>query len=476
MRAACSAAGQLRPCCHRAEGGRTKACAAPGDRPAAIDGYASAEQLRWTGKRPLPGLGLRGGDVALKVFRLSGTPGGAGVTRAPAPLTGDIWSELAHPHVLPVADYGEGNDSLYVATQWLNGPSLRAVLDAAPNARRRTGSPASEQLASALERRPRAGLVHLDVKPENVCSRPTARSTRTSGTSAPAGSRPGRPEWATGACRRHPRVRSARADRRRRGRRPDAGVRARLPALRDPHGSDAVCGPLVRGAHARACGRGAAARRERSGGGPRVRDGRSRRGATSAMRPARTSRTRWTRRSHRRLRCAGSRHPAPACPRSARGDRRRVRRVRRSCRRDGGFLAHAGRAPGAPDAAAGKPFSNSAFMASLPKAEPTVKAARKQIRAAPTVTRVSTRKAARPKPHRVAPTSLASVTTGAASTSTRGTSTIASPSPAPASAPRPSSRPETTTTTTAPGLPLPPPPPTAPPPQDSTPPLPPPPP
>ncbi len=79
-----------------------------------------------------------------------------------------IWSELAHPHVLPVADYGEGNDSLYVATQWLNGPSLREVLD-----QRRTLD-ASEirrlarQLASALDAAAAAGLVHLDVKPENV--------------------------------------------------------------------------------------------------------------------------------------------------------------------------------------------------------------------------------------------------------------------------------------------------------------------
>jgi serine/threonine protein kinase len=133
-------------------------------------------------------------------------------------------------------------------------------------------------------------------------------------------------------------------------------------------------------------------------------------------------------------------------------------------------------APGASDAAQDKPYSNSAFIASLPKADPAVKAVRKQIRAVPSVTRVSARKAARPKPHRVAPKSLASVDTP---TATSGTAPIASPSPTPASAPaapRRSSAPETTTTAAATGLPLPPPPPSTAPPQDSAPPLPPPPP
>ena len=79
-----------------------------------------------------------------------------------------IWSELDHPHVLAASDYGETNDALFVATQWLGGPSLRAVLD-----QRRTLDPGqirelAGQLAGALDAAAALRLVHLDVKPENV--------------------------------------------------------------------------------------------------------------------------------------------------------------------------------------------------------------------------------------------------------------------------------------------------------------------
>ena len=78
------------------------------------------------------------------------------------------WSELAHPHALPASDYGETNDALYVATPWVSGPSLRAVLD-----QRRTLDAAeirtlAEQLGGALDAAVGVRLIHLDVKPENV--------------------------------------------------------------------------------------------------------------------------------------------------------------------------------------------------------------------------------------------------------------------------------------------------------------------
>ena len=110
----------------------------------------------------------RGGQAALKVFRLSGTPEEQARPRASMRRDWRIWSRLAHPHALPAYDYGETRDALYVATQWVSGPSLRGVLD-----KRRTLDAAqirelAEQLASALDAAAAARLIHLDVKPENV--------------------------------------------------------------------------------------------------------------------------------------------------------------------------------------------------------------------------------------------------------------------------------------------------------------------
>ncbi|MFA9445471.1 Stk1 family PASTA domain-containing Ser/Thr kinase [Egicoccus sp. AB-alg6-2] len=75
---------------------------------------------------------------------------------------------LAHPNVVAVHDWGETDEGAYLVLQLIEGPSLRAVL-------RRHGrltppqalgvlAPAAAGLGSAH----RAGLVHRDVKPENL--------------------------------------------------------------------------------------------------------------------------------------------------------------------------------------------------------------------------------------------------------------------------------------------------------------------
>ena len=61
-----------------------------------------------------------------------------------------------------------GNDSLYVATQWLSGPSLRVVLEQRRTLDATLVRRLAQQLASALDAAAAAGLVHLDIKPENV--------------------------------------------------------------------------------------------------------------------------------------------------------------------------------------------------------------------------------------------------------------------------------------------------------------------
>jgi serine/threonine-protein kinase len=140
-----------------------------GGRPAVIDGYASANVVACSQASVLFRVSrLRDGDVALKVFQLGGTPAEQAFARTR--MLGDwrIWSELAHRHVLPVQDFGDRSGSLYLATPWVNGPSLRAVLD-----QRRRLDPAhvrqlATQIASALDSAAAVRLIHLDIKPENV--------------------------------------------------------------------------------------------------------------------------------------------------------------------------------------------------------------------------------------------------------------------------------------------------------------------
>ena len=140
-----------------------------GGRPAIIDDYANADVVARSQASVLFRVSrLRDGDVALKVFQLGGTPQEQAFARTRMLRDWRAWSELAHPHVLPVHDFGERNGSLYVATPWVDGPSLRAVLD-----QRRTLALAhvrqlATQVASALDAAAAVQLIHLDLKPENI--------------------------------------------------------------------------------------------------------------------------------------------------------------------------------------------------------------------------------------------------------------------------------------------------------------------
>ncbi len=79
-----------------------------------------------------------------------------------------ITARLNHPHILPLLDSGEIADWLWYVMPYVAGGSLRRFL--------RPGAPVplevvlriSEQVASALDHAHRHGIIHRDVKPENI--------------------------------------------------------------------------------------------------------------------------------------------------------------------------------------------------------------------------------------------------------------------------------------------------------------------
>jgi len=104
-------------------------------------------------------------EVALKVLR----PELAAVLGAERFLTEiRITAQLDHPHILTLIDSGAADGFLYYVLPYVRGESLRAWLDR----ERRFGLEASlaivRQVASALDYAHRRGVVHRDVKPENI--------------------------------------------------------------------------------------------------------------------------------------------------------------------------------------------------------------------------------------------------------------------------------------------------------------------
>jgi len=76
-------------------------------------------------------------------------------------------ARLEHPHILPLYDYGVEDDILYLVMAFIEGGSLANRIDQGP-------LPLPEidrllrQLASALDYAHRQGVIHRDIKPDNI--------------------------------------------------------------------------------------------------------------------------------------------------------------------------------------------------------------------------------------------------------------------------------------------------------------------
>ena len=77
-------------------------------------------------------------------------------------------AQLAHPHILPLFDSGEGGGLLYYVMPYVSGESLRQRLKREPQLPVAEAQRIAEQVADALDYAHAHGVVHRDIKPENI--------------------------------------------------------------------------------------------------------------------------------------------------------------------------------------------------------------------------------------------------------------------------------------------------------------------
>ena len=106
-----------------------------------------------------------GRQVAVKVLRPD-LAASLGTDRFLAEI--QIAAQLTHPHVLTLIDSGEAEGFLFYVMPFVDGESLRQLLLRERAMEPGTALPLLREVAGALDYAHRQGVIHRDVKPENV--------------------------------------------------------------------------------------------------------------------------------------------------------------------------------------------------------------------------------------------------------------------------------------------------------------------
>src|SRR5690349_18736811 len=78
-------------------------------------------------------------------------------------------ARLRHPSILEIYDYsGEGSEVSFISTELLTGPTLKRFVEDHPDIPPEIAACMTIQVARALGAAHAEGVVHRDVKPENV--------------------------------------------------------------------------------------------------------------------------------------------------------------------------------------------------------------------------------------------------------------------------------------------------------------------
>jgi len=77
-------------------------------------------------------------------------------------------SQLVHPHICAILDYGALGDTVYLVMPFLAGGSLADILVRDRTVQAATCAAISGQVSTALNYAHRRGIIHRDIKPDNV--------------------------------------------------------------------------------------------------------------------------------------------------------------------------------------------------------------------------------------------------------------------------------------------------------------------
>ncbi len=77
-------------------------------------------------------------------------------------------AKLRHPHIATVYEYGEHEGQAFIAIEWVEGPTLKSLLDSEHGLPLDRALKLFDQIGGALDYAHQRGVVHRDIKPGNI--------------------------------------------------------------------------------------------------------------------------------------------------------------------------------------------------------------------------------------------------------------------------------------------------------------------